>query len=145
MTWIRFAWLTLTVAAVGLAVAVAGWPMYQITNCEVGALTPAVPTAQACNELMRDYFGTPLFFVLVVPVVVCTAPALYPLPRISWMAVGALVLAVVVGLVSVSSESPSPLAALCATIPLAAVAIVLAIVHHIVASHSSRMQLRTPR
>lgn len=145
MTWIRLAWLTLAIAAVGLGVSVAGWPMYQITNCEVGVLTPDVPTVQACNELMRDYFGTSLVFVLVIPLVLCTIPALFPRPSISWIAVGALVLAVVVGLVSLGSRSPSPLAALCATIPLAAVAIVLAIVHHTVASHSSRMQLRTPR
>lgn len=64
--------------------------MLQITNCEIGLYSREVPNLEACHASIRSYFGTAVWPVLAVPVIVCLAPVFLPRPRVAWLTTAAL-------------------------------------------------------
>lgn len=86
----RVGWIVLTVVAVFLGIGAATSPMLQITNCEIGLYSREVPNLEACHASIRSYFGTAVWPVLAVPVIVCLAPVFLPRQRVAWLTTAAL-------------------------------------------------------
>lgn len=100
MTGIRIAWVVLAVATGILGSATAQWPLYEITNCEIG-LGPL--SSADCYRWIHDYFGRELFLVLALPVALCVIPAVIPRPFVSWIVSATMLCAAVVGFFPLSA------------------------------------------
>jgi hypothetical protein len=105
MTGIRIAWVVLAVATGILGSATAQWPLYEITDCEIG-LGPL--SSADCYRSIHDYFGREVFLVLALPVALCVIPAVIPRPLVSWIVSATMLCAAVVGFFTAfSSDMPS--------------------------------------
>lgn len=105
MIGIRIAWVVLAVATGILGSATAQWPLYEITDCEIG-LGPL--SSADCYRSIHDYFGRELFLVLALPVALCVIPAVIPRPLVSWIVSATMLCAAVLGFFTAfSSDMPS--------------------------------------
>ncbi|AYJ47688.1 hypothetical protein [Rhodococcus sp. P1Y] len=138
MKWARIAWLTLAAAAAGLGIWAAGWPIYQISSCEIGAYSAAVPTVEACNEPIRDHFGADLYLVLAVPVVLCLLPAIRPRPAVEWAVAWVLFLSSAVGWFTVIGASSPSLLSMLGSLPITVSAFLVTISHRLVSAGRDR-------
>ncbi|MFD6063003.1 hypothetical protein [Rhodococcus wratislaviensis] len=143
MTVMRFAWVLLAVVTTALGVFAASNPMLQITECELGLSSQGI-SASECNESIWDHFGGVLVLVLAVPAVVCLIPAAVPRPTVAWAVAGSMLLASVSGFSPslAASSSPSPLAVYGFYLPLALLAILLAIAHQSTSNRRAELTAR---
>jgi hypothetical protein len=108
MSVMRVGWVALAVVAVFLEIGAATSPMLQITNCEIGVYSRVVPNPEACHAPIRSYFGTAVWPVLAVPVIVSLTPVFVPRPRVARPATAALFVLSVAGFVAlVFSSTPT--------------------------------------
>ncbi|MCZ4518115.1 hypothetical protein O4220_06255 [Rhodococcus ruber] len=129
MTGIRVAWGVAAVVAVALGVGIMKWPMSEVTNCELGlTMSPA-----ACEQGLLDHFGFALVMVLAIPVVLFTMAAVVCRPWMSWTVAIAQTIFTAVGFFSATGSTPSLLSTL-GSLPGTALALLLAVVHHVLAS-----------
>ncbi len=144
MVLFRVAWVVLAIGVVGLGSSVAAWPMYQITNCEIGQLTEHIPTAADClQQSLWDYFQVPLLVMLGLPVALCLVAAIWTRPLVSWAVAGLFLLVIVVGFLSaIGAFGRAPnIAAALAGYPIAlAAALLLAGLHQFVYARSRTRQ-----
>ncbi len=97
MIVMRVGWIVLAVVTVLLGIGAATSPMLQIAECEIGVYSREVPNLEACHASIRSYFGTAVWPVLAVPVMVCLIPVFVPRQRVAWLATAALFAFSVVG------------------------------------------------
>ncbi|MFB9780891.1 hypothetical protein [Rhodococcus baikonurensis] len=126
MSGIRIAWVVLAVATGILGSATAQWPLYEITDCEIG-LGPL--SSADCYRSIHDYFGRELFLVLALPVALCVIPAVIPRPLVSWIVSATMLCAAVLGFFAAFSSDMPSLLSMVGSLPAAVLALVLAVVH----------------
>ncbi|WP_072803630.1 hypothetical protein [Rhodococcoides yunnanense] len=122
MTVIRVAWLVLALATGVLGSFVAAWPLYQITDCELGLSLPV----SECSKPIGEHFGSAAMVVLAVPVVLCLLPAARPVPVVAWSVAGLMFASSVVSLWTAFTSSSPTLLSLLGNPPCAVLALVLA-------------------
>lgn len=130
MTGIRIAWVLLAVATGILGSATAQWPLYEITNCEIG-LGPL--SSADCYRSIHDYFGRDLFLVLALPVALCVVPAVIPRPFVSWIVSATMLCAAVLGFFTAFGSDMPSLMSMVGSLPAAVLALALAAVHQAIA------------
>lgn len=113
----RVGWAVLTVAAAGYAVFVASEPMYQINNCEIEGVSWA-----DCSRSIYSTFGPVMILVLAIPVLLCLAPVLWTRRPVAVAAAAGLIVLSAVG------QMNTPTAALFYFLPVAVIAVILAVV-----------------
>ncbi|MFE5642566.1 hypothetical protein [Rhodococcus sp. NPDC056516] len=139
MIGIRIAWVVLAVATGILGSATAQWPLYEITDCEIG-LGPL--SSAYCYRSIHDYFGRELFLVLALPVALCVIPAVIPRPFVSWIVSATMLCAAVVGFFTAFSSGMPSLLSMVGSLPAAVLALVLAAVHQGIALQNKRATAR---
>jgi len=82
MIVMRVGWIVLAVVTVLLGIGAATSPMLQIAECEIGVYSREVPNLETCHASIRSYFGTAVWPVLAVPVMVCLIPVFVPRQRV---------------------------------------------------------------
>ncbi len=133
MSGIRVGWTALAVIAVALGMSVTKWPMYQITNCELGLSM----SSASCEQPLLDYFGFPLVLTLAIPVALFLIAAVVGKPWMSWAAAVSMLTLTAVGFYSAGASTPSLLSTL-GSLPGTAIALLLAVVHQVAATHRNR-------
>ena len=119
----------LAAVAVVLGVSVSNWPMYRITDCELGlSMSPA-----RCEQPLLDYFGVPLLFVLAIPVALFLLSAVVGRMWMAWTATGTMVVLTAVGFYSAGGSTPSLVSTL-GSLPATALALLLTIAQLMVTS-----------
>ena len=103
MSGIRVGWTALAVIAVALGMSVTKWPMYQITNCELGLSM----SSASCEQPLLDYFGFPLVLTLAIPVALFLIAAVAGKPWMSWAAAVSMLTLTAVGFYSAGASTPS--------------------------------------
>jgi hypothetical protein len=126
MTVLRWAWVLLAVIAAALGVFVSSNPILQITDCELGL---SAISSSECYESISSYFGNSMVIALAVPAIACLFPAVVPRSSAAWMVAGSLMVASVLGFSEAMSSTPSLLAVYGFYIPIAFLAVLLAIRH----------------
>lgn len=134
MLVVRVGWVVLAVIATALGMWTTGWPMLQITNCELGlSMSP-----ESCAQPLLDYFGFPLALVLAIPVVLFLITAAVGTLWMSWTTAGTMLVLTAVGVYSALGSTPS-LVSTVGSLPGTALALLLAVVHQILTSWRSRI------
>lgn len=140
MLGFRVAWAVLAAVMAGLATSTAQWPMYQITDCEIGLSL----TAEACEQTLWNYFGPTAVPVLAIPAVLCVTAAAVVKVWMSWTVAGAMLAMTVAGFASAfGSATPSLLSTL-GSLPGTALAVTLAVGHQIAAAIATHRRLGRP-
>lgn len=103
MSVVRAGWVLLAAVAVALGVSVSNWPMYQITDCELGLSM----SSESCEQPLLDYFGFPLVLVLAIPVVLFLVTAGVGRIWMAWTATGTMLVLTAVGFYSAGGSTPS--------------------------------------
>lgn len=134
MLGIRVAWFVVAATAVGLGIAAANWPMYQITDCELGLSMGT----ESCQQSLWNYFGFPLALTLAVPVVLSLIAAIVCKSWMSWLVAGILLVSTALGfMTAIGAETPSLISTL-GTLPGTVLAVLLASVHQVVTFSADR-------
>ncbi|MCK0089538.1 hypothetical protein HCA61_09625 [Rhodococcus sp. HNM0563] len=120
----RWAWVLLAMITAAWGAFAASNPILQITDCEIGlsAISPS-----ECNESIWSYFGNSMVIVLVLPAMACLLPVAVPRISAAWTVAGLLVVASVLGFSEAMSSIPSLLGVYGFYLPIAFLAVLLAI------------------
>lgn len=122
MTVVRVAWFVLALATGVLGSLALAWPVYEITDCEIGLSL----SSTECNTPVGQHFGAAAILVLAVPVVLCSIPCVLPRPPFAWGVAVAMVLVSALGFWSAFTSSTPSLLSLVGSAPGAILAVVLA-------------------
>ncbi len=120
---ISFSWLALSAATSIYLMVVSGYPMLQVTSCEVFDM------GFDCEQSLLNYFGFSYMLIVALVAGLCLAAALRVERKTAYMVSAALALLWVVGVgETVLTGSPNVVGILAYVLPTVALAFVLSIV-----------------
>ncbi|MFF0813995.1 hypothetical protein ACFYVR_02395 [Rhodococcus sp. NPDC003318] len=142
MVLVRAEWVILAILAVALGVVVAGEPMLEITDCELGRFAVGNPggvgSPAQCAGSTLAFFRFDLLIALAIPVALCLLAAARPRRVVSWAVAAALagcVLLAVLSLMQSIGPSTTPVTTVYLYLaPVAAGAVELAALHDRIAA-----------